>query len=159
MCKSVFQSSSNQTPEPQNLMKLKSLALFLASIIAMLSSCTVYVGPDGLPFGAGFQPVVVGTGMSPRGPICGTPILTGSVVGGLCGPRGPFLHGGIQTHPLHPQWGNVYPNNAFGGQGCIPQPLPCGNPRLGAPWQYPWRPNIRPGIAGPGNCGVPVGFY
>lgn len=140
-------------------MKLKKLALFLASIV-MLSSCTVYTKQGSIiPFGVGFQPVTVGTGLSPRGPICGTPILTGSVVGGLCGPRGPFLHGGIQTHPLHPQWGNVYPNT-FGGQGCIPQPLPCNNPRIGAPWQYPWRPNIRPGCAGPGGpFGPPVIFH
>lgn len=141
-------------------MKIKTLVLFLAFIV-MLSSCTVYTGPNGVPFGVGFQPVTVGTGLSPRGPICGTPIVTGSIVGGLCGPRGPFVQGGFQTHPLHPQWGNVYPNNAFGGQGCIPQPLPCyGKPRVGASWQAPWRPDIRPGCAGPGGpFGPPVIFH
>ncbi len=152
MYESVFQSFINSTnpSEYQILMKLKSLVLFLASIVMLMSSCTVYVGPNGLPFGAGFQPVVVGTGMSPRGPICGTPIVTGSVVGGLCGPRGPFLHGGIRTH------------HTF-GHGCIPQPAPCVSP-WGASWQQPWyhqgSRNIRPGCAGPGGpFGPPVIFH
>jgi hypothetical protein len=162
---SVIKSTQLNTPS-RNLrsMKLK-LALFFASIMTLaLSSCTVYTGPNGLPFGAGFQPIVVGTGMSPRGPIGGTLIASGSVVGGLCGPRGPFVQGGFQTHPLHPQWGNVYPNNAFGGHGCIPQPAPCRASPRGAPWQYPRNYQgshyIRPGIAGPGgSCSPPVIFY
>ena len=122
-------------------MKLK-LVLFFASVMMFLSSCTVYVGPNGLPFGAGFQPVRVGVN-TPFGCVTNSP-----------------------GHPRNfPSWNQEFaPRNVFGGNGCIPQPAPCRTSPRGAPWQYPRNyqgsHDIRPGCAGPGGpFGPPVVFY
>lgn len=139
---------------------VKCFALFLS--IFILSSCgTVYLDSRGVPFGVAAVPVrtgVFGPGGTPYTPVCGTPIVTGSVgVGGICTGR-PVGGGFIQTHPL-PFWGN---RNPYGGCG----QFPVGNghfvnPRIGAPWQANWSPAPfpQPACAGPGWGGVPVRWY
>lgn len=152
-----------------------------------LASCNVYVDPNGNVVGVGAQPIRAGIGFLPRSPLAGGTIIAGgSIRAGLCGPGGPGYSANFGTRALPPQWGRVYPYgscqspghpryynnsfngyggrpvNAFGGQGYAPQyPYPprAPNPRVGESWQYPWTPpTIRPGCAGRGYGGIPVGW-
>jgi hypothetical protein len=101
-----------------SVMKSQKIVLFLVAILGLLtmSSCTVYTDASGRPIGVGPQSIVAGTGMSPRGPIGGYPVVTGGAVFGACGPNGPFGFGGARINQLPQQWGRVYP---YGSQ-CSP---------------------------------------
>jgi hypothetical protein len=134
--------------------KMKTIVLLIGVVFALLmSSCTVIVDGNGRPCGIVPQAVHVGMigsrpGCRPYQPIGGRMIVSGGMVGGLCGPRGPFLQGGIQTFPIQPWEMNVQPygsrfspghpsnfyqggpagwNQPFGQPVC--QPRPCYNPR------------------------------
>lgn len=99
-------------------MKTQLVLFFIGAVFALLlPSCTIIVDDNNRLCGIAQQPIHVGTGMSPRGPIRGVPIVTGGAVFGACGPQGPYAQGGIRTHTVPRQWGQV---NPF-GPGCYPQ--------------------------------------
>lgn len=121
---------------------MKKVVLFIGAVFSLiLSSCTVIVDNNGRPCGIVPQAVHVGTfgPGRPYQPIGGRIIASGGMVGGLCGPRGPFLQGGGRTFPIQPWEMNVNPYGCRGGGPaawnqrfpppvCHPRPG-CYNPR------------------------------
>ncbi len=154
---SLSKASSSQTQKQEKSvtqkqkMKTKIALLVGVAFALLMSSCTVIVDDNGRPCGIVPQAVHVGTfgPGRPYQPIGGRIIASGGMVGGLCGPRGPFLQGGLQTFPIQPWEMNVHPygsrcspghpNNFYQGGGPA-----AWNQRFGPPMCHP-----RPGCYNP----------
>lgn len=126
----------------------------MAIVILLLSSmsCTVVPGPGGLPM-VMMQPVQLGVMPNMRG---GPPrVIMVNTMPQRMPVAMPMMMPQPVSYPM-PVY-RYYGQPGYGGySGCGNYNYPFYNPRpaptLGAPWQYPWRPSIRPAGYCPTNA-------